>query len=115
MIGFAVSAVGAAMIPFAPTAALAALCFSVAAFGVEMTISPSWAFCVDLGGRHSGAVSGAMNTAGNFGSFVSANAFPWLHRATGDATAYFFLVCLLNVCGYCCWLGMRGARRQPIQ
>ena len=107
MVGFAISAAGAALIPFAPTAAIAAACFSLAAFGVEMTISPSWAFCVDLGGRHSGAVSGAMNMAGNFGSFVSANAFPWLQGASGDATTYFALVCLLNLVGCWCWRGMR--------
>jgi ACS family glucarate transporter-like MFS transporter len=107
MIGFAVSAVGAAAIPFAPDATLAAICFSIAAFGAEMTISPSWAFCVDLGGRSSGAVSGTMNMAGNFGSFVSANAFPWLQGASGDATAYFALVCLLNLIGCWCWRGMK--------
>ena len=106
-IGFAISAVGAAAIPFAPTAAIAAACFSLAAFGVEMTISPSWAFCVDLGGSSSGAVSGTMNMAGNFGSFVSANAFPWMQRVSGDATAYFALVCVLNLVGCWCWRGMK--------
>jgi ACS family glucarate transporter-like MFS transporter len=107
MVGFAISAVGAASIPFAPSAAIAAACFSLATFGVEMTISPSWAFCVDLGGSSSGAVSGTMNLAGNFGSFVSANAFPWLQRISGDATAYFALVCVLNAIGCWCWRGMK--------
>jgi MFS transporter, ACS family, glucarate transporter len=114
-IGFAISAAGALLIPFAPDASIAAACFSLAAFGVEMTISPSWAFCVDLGGRNSGAVSGAMNTAGNFGSFVSANAFPWLQGVWGDATPYFFLVCALNVFGCWCWRGMRLSSRQSVQ
>lgn len=110
MLGFAISAVGALAIPFAPTPALAAACFAVAAFGAEMTISPSWAFCLDIGGRNSGAVSGTMNMAGNLGSFVSANAFPWLARLTGDATAYFVLVAALNGLGVWCWRGMRSAR-----
>ena len=107
MLGFAVSACGALMIPLAPTPASAAAAFAVAAFGAEMTISPSWAFCLDIGGRNSGAVSGTMNMAGNLGSFVSANAFPWLARVTGNATAYFVLVAVLNLVGVWCWRGMR--------
>jgi ACS family glucarate transporter-like MFS transporter len=108
MLGFALSAVGALLIPLAPTPALAAAAFAVAAFGAEMTISPSWAFCLDIGGRHSGAVSGTMNMAGNLGSFVSANAFPWLAGMTGDATAYFALVAALNLTGVWCWRGMKS-------
>ena len=50
-----------------------------------MTVSPSWAFCIDLGGKKSGSVSGAMNMIGNFGSFVSASLFPVLYRWTGSA------------------------------
>ena len=110
MLGFLVSALGVAAIPLAPTAAAGAACFAVAAFGAEMVISPSWAFCIDIGGMNSGAVSGSMNTAGNFGSFVSANAFPFLQRATGDAAAYFLLVMVMNLLSAACWLGMRSGR-----
>jgi len=111
-VGFAISAVGAAMIPFAPSPGVAAVCFAIAAFGAEMTISPSWSFCLDIGGRQAGAVSGTMNMAGNLGSFVSANAFPFLKAWYGDATAYFALVCALNAMGIWCWRGMRpGAGR----
>jgi ACS family glucarate transporter-like MFS transporter len=112
--GFAVSALGAAMIPFAPTPAIAAACFSIATFGAEMTISPSWAFCLDLGGKHAGSVSGTMNMAGNLGSFVSANAFPWLRNLTGDAGAYFALVCVLNAIGIACWNGMKPPANQRV-
>jgi ACS family glucarate transporter-like MFS transporter len=105
--GFIISALGAFAIPFAPDAASAALCFALAAFGAEVTISPSWAFCIDLGGKNAGSVSGAMNTAGNFGSFVSANAFPWLQGAFGSAGPYFFLVCAMNLMSALAWTRMR--------
>jgi MFS transporter, ACS family, glucarate transporter len=108
MLGFCISAVGAVAIPFAPTPAVAAACFSLAAFGAEMTISPSWAFCIDIGGVKSGAVSGSMNMLGNFGSFVSANAFPFLQGLTGSASAYFWLVAVFNIGGAFCWLGMKS-------
>ncbi|MDZ4798908.1 MAG: MFS transporter [Bryobacteraceae bacterium] len=107
MAGFAISAVGAASIPFAPDALTAALFFALATFGAEITISPSWAFCIDLGGKNAGSVSGAMNTAGNLGSFVSANAFPWLHSAFGTAGPYFFLVCAMNLLSALAWTQMR--------
>ncbi|HYI96113.1 MAG TPA: MFS transporter [Bryobacteraceae bacterium] len=105
--GFVISAFGAALIPFAPDAPTAAACFALATFGVEVTISPSWAFCIDLGGRNAGSVSGAMNTAGNLGSFVSANAFPWLQSAFGSAGPYFFLVCGMNLLSGLAWTRIR--------
>ncbi len=113
-IGFLISTVGAFAIPFAPTAPIAALCFSLAAFGAEITISPSWAFCIDLGGKNSGSVSGAMNTAGNLGSFVSANAFPWLQSAFGTAGPYFFLVCVMNLLSAFAWTRMRAKRTDRV-
>jgi ACS family glucarate transporter-like MFS transporter len=104
--GFAVSAAGIVLIPAAGDVRAAVALFTVAVFGVEMTISPSWAFCLDLGGERSGAVTGAMNMAGNIGSFVSANAFPFLRQMTGAADAYFCLVGFLNLAGAACWLAM---------
>jgi ACS family glucarate transporter-like MFS transporter len=110
MAGFLISAAGAASIPFAPDAPTATVFFALAAFGAEVTISPSWAFCIDLGGKNAGSVSGAMNTAGNLGSFVSANAFPWMESAFGSAGPYFFLVCAMNVLSAAAWTGMRRQR-----
>jgi len=43
----------------------------------------SWSVCLDVGGRHAGAVTGAMNMAGQFGSFVSSIAFGALVDAFG--------------------------------
>jgi ACS family glucarate transporter-like MFS transporter len=62
---------------------------------------------MDMGGRNSGAVSGAMNMMGNFGSFVSANLFPLLQAATGSATAYFVLVMVMNLYSAGAWYFMR--------
>ena len=54
------------------------LCLSLAMFGADMTLPPSWAFCIDIGRANAGAVSGTMNMAGNIGSFVTSLAFPYL-------------------------------------
>jgi MFS transporter, ACS family, glucarate transporter len=63
---------------------------TVAIFGADMTLSPSWSFCVDIGRRNSGAVSGTMNMAGNLGSFITALAFPYLNAWTGSDEPFFY-------------------------
>jgi hypothetical protein len=42
-----------------------------AMFFLECTIGPSWAVPMDVGGEHSGTVSGMMNMAGNIGGALS--------------------------------------------
>jgi ACS family glucarate transporter-like MFS transporter len=108
ILGFLVSAAGVASLPLATDVGTATACFTIAAFGAEMVITPSWAFCMDIGGRKSGAVSGSMNMFGNLGSFVSANLFPYLQGLTGDASAYFFTVMTLNLVSAGCWVAMRS-------
>lgn len=105
--GFALASVGVFGVTMATTAPAAVLCFTIAAFGSDMTISPSWVYCADVAGKNAGSVSGAMNMMGNFGSFVSANAFPYLQQLTGDASAYYSVACALNLVGLCCWWRMR--------
>lgn len=107
--GFVLAAIGVAMLAAADTPVKAVAFFMLAAFGAEMTISPSWAFCIDIGAKKSGAVSGAMNMIGNFGSFVSASLFPVLYRWTGDAAAYFSLAAMLNSMAAALWFGMRSS------
>lgn len=45
---------------------------------MNMMLPVAWAVCADVGGEHAGAVSGAMNTAGQLGSFLSAIVFGYL-------------------------------------
>ena len=94
-------------------------CFSVAIFGVEMTLSPSWAFCMDIGGKRSGAVSAAMNTVGNMGAAVSAVAFPFfvsnvtipvLAESSGTASSFFVFAAAMNALAVVAWLFMNPRR-----
>lgn len=97
IIGFALAGLGLALSLRMDTAAGAVLWLSVAIFGADMTLAPSWAFCTDIGGKHSGAVSGTMNMAGNLGSFVTSLAFPYLLAWTGTNTVFFYVAAGLNV------------------
>lgn len=110
ILGFGISTIGLLALTQATTPMGAAMCFTLAEFGSDMTVSPSWVFCADIAGRNAGGVSGAMNMIGSLGSFVSANAFPVLVAATGSASAYFFCAAALNVLAILCWFGMRSVR-----
>jgi nitrate/nitrite transporter NarK len=47
---------------------------------------------MDLGGRYSGAVSGAMNSAGHIGGFSSSVLFGYLVRDYGSYNAPLFVI-----------------------
>jgi ACS family glucarate transporter-like MFS transporter len=79
------------------------LFFSLATFGVDLTLSPSWTACADIGGLHTGMVSGAMNMMGSVGSLVSAVSFPLLFGLTGDIKCYFYVAIALNLAAVACW------------
>jgi ACS family glucarate transporter-like MFS transporter len=108
IMGFALAATGVLAVTTAATPGAAVFYFTLAVFGADMTISPSWVFCTDIAGKDAGSVSGAMNMLGNIGSFVSANAFPYLQGATGSASAYFEVAAALNLIGAICWFNMRS-------
>lgn len=111
IVGFALAALGLVGSVYADTAFGAVAFLSVAIFGADMTLSPSWSFCIDIGRKNSGAVSGTMNMAGNIGSFVTALAFPYLMLWTGSVTPFFFVGAALNVVAIGAWLLMQPERR----
>jgi len=114
MLGFVLSAAALVALTRAETAEAAIVCFTLAAFGADLTISPSWVFCTDIAGARAGSMSGAMNMLGNLGSFLSANAFPFLHGLTGSASAYFVAAALMNAGAVVCWFRMKSLTSEEI-
>ena len=110
--GFGMAAVSLAAAANMASIQGAVACFALATFGVDLTLSPSWAACIDVAGAYSGTLSGGMNMIGNLGSFVSSIGFPYLLKLTGTASTYFYLAALLNVLAIICWLGIRPERPQ---
>ena len=64
------------------------LCFGI----IDLMLPSAWAVCVDVGKRHAGAISGAMNTAGNIGGFVSATVFGYIVESTGNYNFPLFII-----------------------
>ena len=63
----------------------AVVIFLTLGFGVmDLMLPAAWAICLDIGGAHAGALSGAMNTAGSAGGFLCATLFGAVVNATGD-------------------------------
>lgn len=104
IVGFALAAVGLVVSAFMATPLMAVVWLSLAVFGADMTLSPSWSTCNDTGEEHSGAVSGTMNMAGNLGSFTTALAFPYLSGWTGSVLPFFFVGGALNLVAIALWL-----------
>ncbi len=110
MVGFALAAIGLVASVFMDTPLGSVAWLSVAVFGADMTLSPSWAVCVDIGRNNAGAVSGTMNMAGNLGSFITALAFPYLLAWTGSHGTFFYVAAGLNVLAIVLWAGVNPDR-----
>ena len=111
IVGFSLGVLGLALATQTDNLYLFVLWFSLATFGVDMTLSPSWAFCNDIGGANSGAVSGSMNMVGNIGAALSAIAFPLLqNEQTGSANTFFVLAASLNIVAIGAWCFMNPNR-----
>ncbi len=107
MIGFALAAFGLVGTQAVDSAPGYALFLSIAILGADMTLSPSWAFCIDIGRRHAGTVSGTMNMAGNLAAFVTTLAFPYIQKWAGTTTPYFLIAAALNLAAIVIWLMAR--------
>ncbi len=110
VVGFSLSVIGLLGSIFMTTPLGAVMMLSLAIFGADMTLPPSWALCVDIGKQHSGTVSGTMNMAGNIGSFLTALAFPYITAWTGSVNYFFYTAAVLNVVAVFLWLRVKADR-----
>jgi ACS family glucarate transporter-like MFS transporter len=112
MFGFALSAIGVVAALYCSTPLAMAIVLGVAMYGSDMTLPTSWALVIDVSKTHSGAMGGAMNMAGNLGSFVTSLAWPYLLLATGSTTPFFIAAAVLNVLGVLLWGAAKGAAQR---
>ncbi|GAA4232813.1 MFS transporter [Postechiella marina] len=110
-IGFILVVIGILSSLFMDTPLGAVLCLSVAIFGADMSLSPSWSFCMDIGEENSGKVSGVMNMAGNLGAFSTSLAFPYLVKWTGSTEPFFYIAAGLGFVAIICWSFMNPDKK----
>ncbi|MFT5885185.1 MAG: ACS family glucarate transporter-like MFS transporter [Arcticibacterium sp.] len=104
--GFALAGIGLIASSFMTEVNSAVFFLSIAIFGADVTLPPSWTFCADIGKEQAGAVSGNMNMAGNLGSFLTALIFPYLLVWAGTPSFFFYTAAALNVLAIFIWLNM---------
>jgi MFS family permease len=70
----------------------------------DFMVPSAWAVCLDIGGKYSGTVSGAMNTAGQVGSFCTVVAFGYIVDAFQSYNAPLVPIALMTAVSALIWL-----------
>lgn len=93
----AVSAVCMFLAAFIP-GKMAVFVFLSLCFGIfDLMLPSAWALCIDLGKRHAGTVSGAMNTAGNIGGFCCGILFGELVQQSGNYNLPLYMIAVMLI------------------
>jgi MFS transporter, ACS family, glucarate transporter len=83
-----------------PSNTMAVVCLALGYGAMDCMLPVSWAVCQDIGGRYSGAVGGAMNMAGQVGSFLLSFGFGYMVEYFGNYnTPLIPMSCALVVSG----------------
>ena len=83
----------------------AMLLLGLAGFFNDFVMPACWAGCMDIGGRYSGTVSGAMNMVGNIGGALSPLIIGYiLTWNPGNWTLTFYVSSAIYLMGGVCWL-----------
>ena len=91
------------------TILLLALAYAASDFMLPM----AWAVCIDIGGRHAGAVSGAMNMAGQAGGFSTSIAFGYIVGRTGSYDTPLLVMAAFTLAAAFLWFAIDPTRRLP--
>jgi MFS family permease len=95
-----------------PAPMLAAALFALAAAAAAFGVAPGWAVCVEVGGQHTGVVTGAMNMFGNLGGAISPVVVGLCLEHLGSWHAPLYTVAFFYVVTAACWLGIDAT--QPV-
>jgi len=80
------------------------LLIGMAAFSNDLTMPPSWASCMDIGGEFAGTVAGSMNMMGNLAGFAAPVFGGYLLAWTGGSWRIFIgVMAVVYFLGVLCW------------
>lgn len=82
----------------------AMLSMGMASFCNDLAMPPSWAACMDIGGKYAGTVSGSMNMMGNLAGYVSPVVGGYILSATGrDWNVFLYVLAAVYLGGVAIW------------
>ncbi|HZS04335.1 MAG TPA: MFS transporter [Blastocatellia bacterium] len=102
--GLASSALVMASVPRTENNTAAAVLIAFGLFFQFLTAPSCWAACLDIGRRHAGVVTGAMNTAGNLAGTLAPIAFGYILEKLGSWTISFYVSAGILAVGVVMWL-----------
>lgn len=96
---------GIAMVLAATTdqAMVAGLLFSVSLAASMFMLAPAWSTAIDIGGKHAGVVSAAMNTSGQVGGVLSPLLVTFVLTQTGNWNVPLYVMSTLFFGGAVAW------------
>jgi MFS family permease len=103
-ISYFVAAIAVLIAAYAASGRVAAVLIAVAAAASMFPLAASWATCMDLGGRHAGVMSAAMNTAGQVGGILSPILLAYLVEWFADWKLPLLVMCGLYAMAATAWL-----------
>ena len=90
------------------------LLIALAGAADSFLLGAAWSTCLDIAGPHAGLVTGAMNTAGQIGAFLSPIILPYfLEKGAEDWATPLYIAGALYLAGAACWLFVDP--RRPIR
>jgi MFS transporter, ACS family, glucarate transporter len=107
--GFVIAALGIVPATLTGDPELSVAFSCLAFFGLEITISVSWAIPLDIGGDFAGSVSAVMNTCGNIGGTISTVALGFIVSNLGWNVP-FYIGAGFCVLGAILYLGIDASR-----
>lgn len=96
----------------ATTGKFTGILFLALGFGIMDCMLPSaWAICLDIGEKYAGAITGAMNSAGNIGGFVCSIAFGYLVEDSGNYNTPIVVIGILVLVSAVLFSRINGAEK----
>jgi MFS family permease len=84
---------------------LAMVAIGLASFCNDLAMPPSWGAAMDIGGKHAGTLSGAMNMWGNVGGALSPLAIGYMLKWTDNNwNLTFYVSAAIYLMGIVCWM-----------
>ena len=95
---------------FIESKVLTVLCLALAYGCSDFALPVAWAVCLDVGQKHAGVVTGAMNMAGQVGSFLTTVLFGYLVVAFGSYNAPLVPIAIMSLVGAIAWLNIDATK-----
>ncbi len=93
------------LVTLIPEALPAMLVMGLASFCNDLVMPPAWNTCMDIGGKYSGTVAGAMNMMGNMAGFVAPVIGGYLlQRDAQSWNTLIYMMAAVYGFGAACWL-----------